>query len=281
MPTKDFDLVEYKPFKAGFPDFKKYLKETWMRRDFLFELSRTERDAENLNTIFGRLWGLVNPLLSAIIYFLFIFIVQGGNQGSTRFLHLVAGIFVFEFITRSATRGANSIVAASSLINNTKFPRIIIPMSNVLTSWQIFLPTIPIYLTFHFILKQPLFFNALQALAGLLLIALFASGLAMFAATAQIYLRDTAAIIPFLLRLMMFASPILYFPEQAKLSLGSNLISVINPLFSLIEIFSGSLVRGDSFNFGTWLTASCWSVSMFLVGFLFLTRREGEFAARI
>ena len=66
----------YLPFKAGFPNLREYVKDIFRRREFISELSRVESASDNLNTLFGSIWGLINPLLSAVTYFLFIFILQ-------------------------------------------------------------------------------------------------------------------------------------------------------------------------------------------------------------
>ena len=79
----------------------------------------------------------------------------------------------------------------------------------------------------------------------------------------------------------MFASPVLYFPEQALKSLGGNIVTYVNPVFSVFEIFSGSITRAQTFPLHTWVIATTWSIAIFLIGFIFLVRREGEFAARL
>jgi teichoic acid transport system permease protein len=269
-----------KPFRAGFPNLNLYFKDSWSRREFVKELSRVERESEHLDTFFGKLWSIIAPLLSALVYYMFIFVIQGA-QGPERFLHLVAGIFIFEFLSTAAGRGSTSILGASNLINNTRFPRVLLPLTQVLTSWRIFFPSLGVYAVFHIALQQPLTIYALQAIPALFLIVMFSTGLAMFASTAQVYFRDTAALLPFILRLIMFASPVLYFPEQAKEILGGMLISALNPIFCMVEIFSGSIVRGDTFDIWTWLIASAWAFATFIAGFVFLVTREGEFAARL
>jgi teichoic acid transport system permease protein len=143
------------------------------------------------------------------------------------------------------------------------------------------LPSLGVYALFHAGLQQPLTIYALQAIPALLLIIIFSTGLALFASTAQVYFRDTASLMPFVLRLIMFASPVLYYPEQAKELLGGIFISVVNPIFCMVEIFSGSIVRGDTFDVWTWLIASSWALFTFIGGFTFLVMREGEFAARL
>lgn len=274
-------LHTLKPFKAGLPDLKKYFRDVIDRREFVLEMSRVERENEHLDTFFGKLWSVLSPLLSAGVYYLFIFVVQGAHQGPERFLHLMAGIFVFEFVSTTASRGSYSIVGASALINNTQFPRVLLPLTQVLTAWRIFIPSLGVYAVFHFIMRQPLHWMTLQAIPALVLILLFSLGLAMFASTAQVYFRDTAALMPFILRLIMFASPVLYFPEQAKQMLGGSLLAILNPIFCMVQIFSGSLVRGDYFDIWTWILATAWAFLSFIGGFIFLVTREGEFAARL
>lgn len=249
--------------------------------DFVRELSRAEREVENLDTFFGRLWNLISPLLSALIYYVFIYIVQGGHQGTPFFLHLVLGVFIFEFIMVAVMRGSTSIVGASGLINNTAFPKVLMPIGSTWTAFQLLIPALSIYIIFHLALRQPITLAGLQFIPGLILLTLFTAGLTMFAATAQVYFRDTNALAPFILRMLMFAAPVMYFPEQAKEVLGGKFIALLNPLFCLIQIVSGSAVRGDTFDAWTWIIASCWSIGMLLVGFSFLVTREGEFAARI
>jgi teichoic acid transport system permease protein len=138
-----------------------------------------------------------------------------------------------------------------------------------------------IYAIFHFALGAPIYLASFQSVLALILLVMFASGLAMFAATAQVYFRDTQALMPFVLRLTMFLSPVLYFPEQAKALLDGRLLAIFNPVFCMVQIFSGSLVRGDTFDLWTWVIAIFWAIASLVGGFWFLVSREGEFAARI
>ena len=270
-----------RPFRAGMPNLRQYFIDIRNRKEFVLELSRAERAEEHLDTVFGQLWSVLSPLLSAGVYYLFIFVVQGGHQGTEFFLHLVAGIFIFELVSTAGTRGAASIVRAGALINNTSFPRVLLPLTDILTAFRVFLPAMFIYAIFHFALSAPVYLASLQAILALVLLVMFASGLAMFASTAQVYFRDTQALMPFILRLTMFLSPVLYFPEQAKALFDGRLLTIFNPLFCMIQIFSGSIVRGDTFDGWTWLMAVLWALLSFVGGFWFLVTREGEFAARI
>jgi teichoic acid transport system permease protein len=263
------------------PNLRQYFIDVRKRKEFVLELSKAERAEEHLDTVFGQLWSVLSPLLSAGVYYLFIFVVQGGHQGKDFFLHLVAGIFIFELVSTAGTRGATSIVRAGALINNTSFPRVLLPLTDILTAFRVFLPAMFIFAIFQIALGGTLYIASFQAILALGLLVMFASGLAMFASTAQVYFRDTQALMPFALRLTMFLSPVLYFPEQAKALLDGRFLAVFNPVFCMVQIFSGSLVRGDTFDIWTWVLAISWATLSFVGGFWFLVSREGEFAARI
>ena len=228
-----------RPFRAGMPNLRLYFRDIRSRKEFVLELSRAEREEEHLDTVFGQLWSVISPLLSAGIYYLFIFVIQGGHQGPELFLHLVAGIFIFEFISTAATRGSVSVIRAGALINNTSFPRVLLPLTDVLTAFRVFVPSIFVFAAFQLFLQVQLQPAALQAIPALFLIIMFTSGLAMFAGAAQVYFRDTQALMPFVLRLAMFISPVLYFPEQAKALFDGRLLTALNPMFCMVQIFSG------------------------------------------
>jgi len=116
-PETEFRII--RPFRAGMPNLRQYSIDIRKRKEFVLELSRAERAEEQLDTLFGQLWSVLSPLLSAGVYYLFIFVVQGNHQGTEFFLHLVAGIFIFELVSTAGTRGSKSIVRAGALINNT------------------------------------------------------------------------------------------------------------------------------------------------------------------
>ncbi|MBJ7279868.1 MAG: ABC transporter permease [Candidatus Nanopelagicales bacterium] len=281
LSSSETEIRIIRPFRAGVPNLRQYFIDIRNRKEFVLELSRAERAEEHLDTVFGQLWSVASPLLSSVVFYLFIFVVQGGHQGTEYFLHLLAGIFIFELVTTAGNRGATSIVRAGALLNNTSFPRVILPLSDILTAFRVFLPAMFIYVVFHLTMGGTIYLASLQALLALTLLVMFASGLAMFASTAQVYFRDTQALMPFILRLTMFISPVLYFPEQAKALFDGRLLTIFNPLFCMIQIFSGSIVRGDTFDGWTWFMAIFWATVSLIGGFWFLVSREGEFAARI
>src|SRR5687767_2333458 len=113
----------YEPYKAGLPPVGPYLRELWHRREFAFELSRTRMRAQHFNTVFGKLWLLLNPILLTLVYFMLVDILRGGSQGWAFFAHLMAALFAFQLIQVSVRQGTRSVTSGGRLILNTAFPR--------------------------------------------------------------------------------------------------------------------------------------------------------------
>jgi teichoic acid transport system permease protein len=111
------------------------------------------------------------------------------------------------------------------------------------------------------------------------LLVVFASGITMLLATAQVYFRDLRSFLPFSTRLWLYASPILYYAEDVPEKFTG--IMAANPLYPMLASWSDVLNRGETPS-ATFLAAGlAWAVGAFVVGSLFFISREREFAVRL
>ena len=117
--------------------------------------------------------------------------------------------------------GAQSITRGSRLILNQAFPRMLLPYSSALSAVRQFLPTLPIYIAIVVIGKF-LFpnanlpgwhFNYLIIPIVLICLAATSFGLALFFATLNVYFRDTTKLLNYILRIWLYACPVLWLPE--------------------------------------------------------------------
>ena len=65
IPNNQVSVRVLRPFKAGVPNLRQYFSDMKNRKEFVLELSRAERAEEHLDTVFGQLWSVLSPLLSA------------------------------------------------------------------------------------------------------------------------------------------------------------------------------------------------------------------------
>jgi ABC-type polysaccharide/polyol phosphate export permease len=267
------------PHSVGLPPLRSYARELWRRREFAVELARTKLREQNFDTAFGQIWLVLNPLLMALVYFLLVDIIRGGGHRPPGFFaHLVAGLFAFQIIQNAMTVGVKSVTKGGKLILNSAFPRALLPLSAVITSFMRFLPTLIIYIPIHFASGLPVNGNTLWVLPILALLLLLAAGLSMMVAAGQVYFRDLANFLPYMLRIWLYISPVLYFaasvPERYKWILD------VNPLGGLLTAWSEAL-RGFAPHAGALLPGLAWGIGLFLVAGLFFLSREREFAVRL
>ena len=266
--------------KTGLPNLRSYIRDLWARREFAVEMSRANIKSQQVNTFIGQFWLVLNPLLLASVYYVLVVMLSGGkNSGGAYFTHLLGGLFIYYLISGCMSSGAISITSAGRLITNTPFPRLLLPLAAVLTSLYRFLPTIPVVLVFLIGSGQGIQASQIAALFALIIIIIFSIGLASLFATIQVYFRDTNSFLPFVNRIWLYISPVLFYPEQLPTQL--QLIAPLNPLYSLIGIWSDTLTRGIIPSPLVWLTAITWAIIMFVFGTLLFILKESDFAVRL
>jgi ABC-type polysaccharide/polyol phosphate export permease len=269
----------YEPHLVGLPPLPPYIREAWRRRAFAFELSRTKLRAQHFNTVFGQLWLVLNPLMLAGVYFILVDILRGGVNPPGFFAHLVAGVFAYHLVSDAVRDGTKAVVSGGRLILNSAFPRVLLPLASVISACKRFVPTMVIYVPIHIASGLPAGPELLWVIPLLALLLVMASGLAMIVAALQVYFRDLKNLMPYLLRVWLFASPVLYFanqmPEKYRFLLD------VNPLGQLLSAWSDVINQGQAPSTQQLVVASAWAFGLLVLGFLFFVSREREFAVRL
>ena len=269
----------YEPHLVGLPPLGSYIREAWRRREFAVELSRTKLRAQHFDTVFGQLWLVLNPLMLAGVYFILVDILRGGERPPGFFAHLMAGIFAYYFVSGAIRDAVKSVTSGGRLILNSAFPRVLLPLASVVTAFKRFIPTLVIYIPVHIAADLPFNANVLWVLPLVFLMTVMGAGFAMIVSAVQVYFRDLASFLPYVLRVWLYISPVLYYahevPDKYKILLS------INPLGQLLSAWSDVLNAGHAPSVESMAIASAWSFGTLLVGFLFFVSRERDFAVRL
>jgi teichoic acid transport system permease protein len=269
----------YEPHRVGLPPLGPYIRELWRRREFAFELSRTKLQAEQYDTAFGKLWLVLNPMLLALVYFVLVDILRRGHRPPAFFAHLVAGIFAYYFVSGAVRDGVKSVVSGGRLVLNTAFPRTLLPLSTVITAFYRFIPTFVIYIPIHLLSGLPVGLVDLWLIPIMFCLALVGGGISMFVAALQVYFRDVRSFLPYVLRVWLYASPVLYYAYQVPHH-WTWLIKG-NPIGSQLAAWSVVLQRGAAPPPVDMALGLAWGVVLFVLGGLFFMSREREFAVRL
>lgn len=283
LPTAPVPYHRYEPHRAGLPNLSVYFRELWQRREFAIANSRAGMRAANTQTFFGQTWMIINPLLLALVYFLMVTVLaRGGGDPGERLTRITAGIFVFYYFQGAVLSGASSVTGAGKMVINTSFPRLLLPIGAVRTGFYRYLPTVPVYLVIHLLAGQPFTWaTVLVPPVFLALLSIFAVGMASFFAAAQVYFRDTASFLPYVMRLWLYISPIILSVEQLQSHVITRTLSPFNPLYALIGGYSQALRNGVVPSWDIWLLAVAWALGALALGSFYFLSRERDFAVRL
>lgn len=273
------DVTVYEPHQGSVPPLGPYLRRVWARRSFVLEMSRANLRAANYDTFFGQLWQVLNPFLLAMVYYFAWGIIAGGGSGSDFLAFLIGGLFLYYYTRNAMGLGAGSIVGGGGgLLLNSAFPRAILPLSSTITAFLQYLPTLGVFVGFHLAFGNSLHWTMLLLPILFVALSVFNLGLAMFAGALTVYFRDTSSFLPYLLRIWLYLSPILWELDRAPANLRPLL--VLNPLVPYLDTWH-NLVAGTLPSNDILLAGVVWTLVVPLVGGWFFLSREREFAVRV
>jgi ABC-type polysaccharide/polyol phosphate export permease len=154
-----------------------------------------------------------------------------------------------------------------------------LPISALVIAIFKFLPTLIVFMVIKAIVGSAFTIEMLWAIPVLLITIFLALGLAITISCINVYFRDIASFLPYFTRTLLYLSPILYTAKELKPSL--RFIEIFNPLFPILDSWSGVMVQGEVPQLSSMLQGLAWATGIFFVGTYFFLSREREFAVRL
>lgn len=274
-------LFEIKP-KNNF--FSLNLNEVWRYRDLLFLFVKRDVVTVYKQTVLGPLWYLIQPLFTSITFTIIFNTVAGIETGAVPpFLFNMAGITVWNYFTTCLNGTSNTFAANAGIFGKVYFPRIITPLSVVISNLLKFAIQFIIFICFYLyfywngaaigLTIWVLFFPLLIVLMGIL-----GLGLGMIISSMVTKYRDLNYLIGFGVQLLMYLSAVVYPMAliEKKMPQYSWLVQY-NPLAYIIETSRVMLLNvGEISVYGIIYTASI-TISVFILGLLVFNKVEKSF----
>ena len=274
----EFGLVS----ASKIPPLGSYLKQTWQRRDFIIELARARSTAEYSDSLLGRVWQLLTPLLNAAIYFFIFGILLGTKKGIENYTtFLVAGVFVFNFMQVSVTLAASALPRNLLLIQAIHFPKLVLPLAVVVQQFQQYLVSLAVLIVIVLLSGEPVTLMWLAMPVVLILQILFATGLGLIFARWGANSRDINQLLPFFTRTWRYVSGVFFSITvfTATFAEWISTVLLLNPGAVYIDLVRDSLMTSQTNRPIIWLMGVFWAFLFFLVGLIYFYRGERKYVS--
>ena len=218
-------------------------KEIWRYRDLMMLFVKRNIITQYKQTILGPLWYVIQPLMTTVMYM----VVFGGiakisTDGLPQPLFYLAGISFWQYFSDCLTKTSNTFVNNASIFGKVYFPRLVTPLSDVISNlvrfgiqFALFLIVYLYYFIFTDANIQPNLYALLFPILVLMLAGL-ALGFGILFSSMTTKYRDLQLLLSFFVSLWMYATPVIY-PLSTITNDTLRIVMQLNPLTGIVEFF--------------------------------------------
>ncbi len=265
-----------KPSKGWMPI---NLHELWEFRDLLYFFTWRDIKVRYKQTVLGFAWAIMQPFFAMIIFSIFFgSLANLPSDGIPYPIFAYAALLPWTLFSESITRSTNTMVTNSNIIKKVYFPRMALPISSVLS------PVIDFTIAFVILILMMIYYGIMPTINVVLLplflmLAIATSlGIGLWTSALNAKYRDIQYVVPFMLQILMFASPVVY--AASMIPAKYQFLYGLNPMAGVIEGFRWSLLGTDSP--GMIILASVIvSVVLLVSGAFYFRRMEKTFADEV
>ena len=230
--------------KTGWFDI--HLKEVYAYRDLIFLFVKRDFVSKYKQTILGPAWAIIQPLLTTVIFNLVFGSIAGlAPGGIPSFAFYLSGTILWTYFSSCLTRTANTFVSNSNIMGKVYFPRLVMPISTVISeliSFAIQFAFLLIFLIYYVLTDQGVHPNVWILMTPLIILqlALLSLGVGVIISALTTKYRDLAMLVAFGTQLWMYTSPIAYdmFSMGAFAPGGKwHGLYMLNPVTSIVNLF--------------------------------------------
>jgi lipopolysaccharide transport system permease protein len=191
-------------------------------------------------TRIGFAWSIIRPVVNILIFGCLSYLVDRSQNFAEKFVAVSAGIVFWQLLSTTISDVSNTLSANSNILSKVYFPKIILPLSSILVCLVDFLIAFILFLIIFFALEGAPSWHIVWLPFVILYGLVFCFALGLIAATASVRYRDIKFILPFVIQILFYASPVFL---SSEFVLGLNLPEwlkiayQINPLVFILNAF--------------------------------------------
>jgi lipopolysaccharide transport system permease protein len=273
LPETQIPVIDIHPSRGWVPV---NLKDLWVYRELLYFLTWRGIKVRYKQTVLGFAWAIIQPFFMMIVFTLFFGnLAKVPSEGIPYPLFNYAALLPWTLFSEGVTRSGMSLVQDANLVRKIYFPRLVMPLSGILS------PVVDFAIAFTILIGMMFYYSYLPTVQMLwlplfLVLALMtALGVGLWLSALNIKYRDFQYMIPFLIQLWLFASPVVY--SSSSLPPRFQIIYAINPMAGVIEGFRWALLGTEPPGSVIMVSIACVMVVL-VTGVYYFRRCEKTFA---
>ncbi len=247
-------------------------------RHSLWLLTKRDLQVRYTTSALGYLWSILDPLLMSLIYY-FVFVVlfnRGSLIDQPYIVFLMCALLPWTWFNGSVNDMAKAFIREAKLIRSTSIPRSIWVARIVLSKGIEFVASIPVLIIFAIISlftadHAHLQWTVVYVPLAIIIEAVLIFGIGLILAPIVVFFRDLERAIKLVLRLLFYATPIVYGIEKFDSHSAIKTVLEFNPLTGIMGIYRGAFFTGE-LNWIAILISAVWAVVILGVGILMFRR---------
>jgi lipopolysaccharide transport system permease protein len=258
---------------------KNYWTDLWRYRELFYILSWRDITVRYKQTVIGIAWAILRPLLTMVVFtVIFGKLAKLPSDGHAPYpLMVYAAMLPWQFFSSSVSEASHSLITNTQLITKVYFPRIIIPISSVVTSFVDFLISFAILVLLMIFYQFTPSWNILLLPVFPLLAFLTASGIGLYITALNVKYRDFRYIVPFIVQFGLYVSPVGF--SSSIVPENYRLLYSLNPMVGVIDGFRWAILGGASMIYWPGFVLSVGVTAVFLwLGIYQFRKMEKKFA---
>lgn len=266
-------VVRIQPWRGWVPI---NFRELWAYRELLYFLTWRDIKLRYKQTVLGFAWAILQPFLMMVVFSLFFGALLHVPTGGIPYpLFNYAAMLPWTLFAQGITRSSESLVGNVNMVQKVYFPRLVMPLSGILAPVVDFAIAFVILLGMMFFYGYPPDIRILWLLPFIVLALLTALGVGLWLSAMNVKYRDVRYVIPFLVQLWLFASPVVYsaslVPQRFQAIYG------LNPMAGVIEGFRWAILGTEPPSSLIWVSFII-TIVILISGVFYFRRNERTFA---
>ena len=253
------------------------LKEIWQYKELLYFFTWRDLKVRYKQTVIGILWAIFQPFMTMVIFSIFFGkLAKMPSDGIPYPIFVYTGLLLWQFFSAALSETSNCLVSNQAIITKVYFPRLILPISAVITK------LVDFAIASVILVGLMAYYNYLPNFSGLLIIPLLllitfmaAVGFGLFLAAINVKYRDVRYALPFFIQMMLFVTPVIY---PASIAGKYSWILAINPTTGVIKAARAAILGNAPINWTLLLISGAACLIMLIIGIIYFKKTERYFA---